>query len=106
MVAASAHRRRPMRRSLRWVSLALLVAAVPANASTFLHVSRGELTARAEAVVVGTVLEVESFWSDDGRVILTEAKVLVEDRKSTRLNSSHGYISYAVFCLKKKKKKK
>src|SRR2546422_4803397 len=28
-----------------------------------------------------------------------------EDRKSTRLNSSHGYISYAVFCLKKKKKK-
>src|SRR5687768_18295029 len=29
-----------------------------------------------------------------------------EDRKSTRLNSSHGYISYAVFCLKKKKTKK
>src|SRR2546422_6675742 len=28
----------------------------------------------------------------------------VADRKSTRLNSSHGYISYAVFCLKKKKK--
>src|SRR2546422_2865600 len=26
----------------------------------------------------------------------------VRDRKSTRLNSSHGYISYAVFCLKKK----
>src|SRR2546422_1302653 len=29
---------------------------------------------------------------------------LARDRKSTRLNSSHGYISYAVFCLKKKKK--
>src|SRR2546422_8342045 len=28
------------------------------------------------------------------------------DRKSTRLNSSHGYISYAVFCLKKKKRTK
>src|SRR2546429_3735718 len=28
---------------------------------------------------------------------------LCRDRKSTRLNSSHGYISYAVFCLKKKK---
>src|SRR5216684_4801603 len=28
----------------------------------------------------------------------------LQDRKSTRLNSSHGYISYAVFCLKKKKK--
>src|SRR2546422_2369265 len=31
------------------------------------------------------------------------ALVDVRDRKSTRLNSSHGYISYAVFCLKKKK---
>src|SRR2546422_5488516 len=29
---------------------------------------------------------------------------IAADRKSTRLNSSHGYISYAVFCLKKKKK--
>src|SRR2546422_5884194 len=33
-------------------------------------------------------------------------RVSSRDRKSTRLNSSHGYISYAVFCLKKKKKKK
>src|SRR3989449_7598144 len=33
-----------------------------------------------------------------------EAHRLAQDRKSTRLNSSHGYISYAVFCLKKKKK--
>src|SRR2546422_1660430 len=32
------------------------------------------------------------------------AGVVSTDRKSTRLNSSHGYISYAVFCLKKKKK--
>src|SRR3989449_4449429 len=39
--------------------------------------------------------------SDYGRVL-----VGMQDRKSTRLNSSHGYISYAVFCLKKKKKKK
>src|SRR5205809_3458545 len=33
------------------------------------------------------------------------ARLIRTDRKSTRLNSSHGYISYAVFCLKKKKKK-
>src|SRR2546422_8453355 len=32
--------------------------------------------------------------------------VALGDRKSTRLNSSHGYISYAVFCLKKKKRAK
>src|SRR2546429_2383538 len=37
-------------------------------------------------------------------VIVGGAGVDGEDRKSTRLNSSHGYISYAVFCLKKKKK--
>src|SRR2546427_3380980 len=34
------------------------------------------------------------------------AVVRVRDRKSTRLNSSHSQISYAVFCLKKKKTKK
>src|SRR5690606_40085503 len=35
-----------------------------------------------------------------------EPLVMAQDRKSTRLNSSHVKISYAVFCLKKKKKKK
>src|SRR3989449_5718241 len=40
-----------------------------------------------------------------GRFAAKEAamKALGTDRKSTRLNSSHGYISYAVFCLKKKR---
>src|SRR2546422_7282837 len=38
------------------------------------------------------------------RVLLDRGQqVGLVDRKSTRLNSSHGYISYAVFCLKKKK---
>src|SRR2546422_1109724 len=36
----------------------------------------------------------QNIWFDAG---------VEPDRKSTRLNSSHGYISYAVFCLKKKK---
>src|SRR2546429_6411956 len=39
-------------------------------------------------------------WVDSVR-----SRFCVRDRKSTRLNSSHGYISYAVFCLKKKKKR-
>src|SRR3989449_2530808 len=39
------------------------------------------------------------------RAFLAELGAVAGDRKSTRLNSSHGYISYAVFCLKKKKKK-
>src|SRR2546422_6660424 len=44
------------------------------------------------------VLEVRGFAHRD------RGHVAAQDRKSTRLNSSHGYISYAVFCLKKKKK--
>src|SRR2546427_7136253 len=39
-----------------------------------------------------------------GRIAGVAALALGEDRKSTRLNSSHSQISYAVFCLKKKKK--
>src|SRR2546429_7410954 len=38
----------------------------------------------------------------EGDVDRRGTEVLRRDRKSTRLNSSHGYISYAVFCLKKK----
>src|SRR5690349_22748391 len=37
-------------------------------------------------------------------VLNLDDRLVVEDRKSTRLNSSHVEISYAVFCLKKKKK--
>src|SRR3712207_7929901 len=56
----------------------------------------------------------EVFEQEDRVVLLAlnpvpgeveERDVLVVDRKSTRLNSSHANISYAVFCLKKKKKK-
>src|SRR5206468_7864599 len=41
-----------------------------------------------------------------GRRLRQQHPLPLEDRKSTRLNSSHDQISYAVFCLKKKKKKK
>src|SRR2546430_3866777 len=42
---------------------------------------------------------------ESSRVVMPGGSVLRGDRKSTRLNSSHSQISYAVFCLKKKKKK-
>src|SRR2546422_6973164 len=38
--------------------------------------------------------------------VVAQVLQIGRDRKSTRLNSSHGYISYAVFCLKKKKQEK
>src|SRR2546427_10734037 len=43
---------------------------------------------------------------DGGRSPQGAHREALRDRKSTRLNSSHSQISYAVFCLKKKKKKK
>src|SRR2546422_3377411 len=46
-----------------------------------------------------------NFAGDDGWRGPSLTHSHAKDRKSTRLNSSHGYISYAVFCLKKKKKK-
>src|SRR5712675_3168630 len=45
----------------------------------------------------------QRFVSSDS--VYPRQSLPARDRKSTRLNSSHGYISYAVFCLKKKKKK-
>src|SRR3989449_9597853 len=44
------------------------------------------------------------FYVDQTLGLLFLSLLKPPDRKSTRLNSSHGYISYAVFCLKKKKK--
>src|SRR5689334_24428244 len=46
------------------------------------------------------VMTIEDLWQPDREA---EAKAVFGDRKSTRLNSSHSSISYAVFCLKKKK---
>src|SRR5687768_18540332 len=54
------------------------------------------------------VIIVDDGCTDETPKLLAEAMKTKPwlDRKSTRLNSSHGYISYAVFCLKKKKKQK
>src|SRR2546427_2567883 len=47
----------------------------------------------------------EEYFPDEiGSVWRYRGRTRTEDRKSTRLNSSHSQISYAVFCLKKKKK--
>src|SRR5688572_17584955 len=61
-----------------------------------------------------TISEADDLFASTRRTLnnldeLTEDagyQAALEDRKSTRLNSSHSQISYAVFCLKKKKKKK
>src|SRR3712207_7608188 len=43
------------------------------------------------------------YYPEDYRLRACKVDVALQDRKSTRLNSSHANISYAVFCLKKKK---
>src|SRR3712207_8650309 len=53
-------------------------------------------------VGAGTFLPVKAEDTDEHRMHSEWGRI--EDRKSTRLNSSHANISYAVFCLKKKKK--
>src|SRR5687768_6216838 len=58
----------------------------------------GETRERRSAHDPGRVFcDLAVMLADGGRCVSD----LVADRKSTRLNSSHGYISYAVFCLKK-----
>src|SRR5206468_11738870 len=49
--------------------------------------------------------KLERWMRDTQQWAVTDATLEDKDRKSTRLNSSHDQISYAVFCLKKKKKK-
>src|SRR3712207_7623981 len=56
------------------------------------------------ALVAGAGATDNASFQIDGSTLETNA-VFDLDRKSTRLNSSHANISYAVFCLKKKKKK-
>src|SRR3712207_7282481 len=69
----------------------------------------GAVRVRAEALLSAVVPVGEAPAADVG-VLLVDPDVGVvaahaeRDRKSTRLNSSHANISYAVFCLKKKKK--
>src|SRR5688572_33491270 len=60
---------------------------------------RSQLAARAATCGVSASSGRLASWPDG-------TPTLLQDRKSTRLNSSHSQISYAVFCLKKKKKKK
>src|SRR2546422_8407453 len=64
--------------------------------------SSGQPLVGARVTVVGTSLVTAS--RAEGRYVIPNVTPGQVDRKSTRLNSSHGYISYAVFCLKKKKK--
>lgn len=68
-----------IRRTTLLIGLIAGLCALPAVASTFVAMDTPELVAASDAVVQGQILEVYSFWNDDGTAILTEARVLVEE---------------------------
>src|SRR3712207_4563692 len=62
---------------------------------------RGARQSRALSILHG--LESSLDFEEGGEIAASLGAIYAEDRKSTRLNSSHANISYAVFCLNKKK---
>src|SRR3989449_3353398 len=77
----------------------LHIVAFAANAGQTAAFAAGFRAARGRVAVT-----LDADLQNDPADIPALLSELERDRKSTRLNSSHGYISYAVFCLKKKKK--
>src|SRR3712207_7934489 len=68
------------------------------------RMSKSQLQQRSQENMAA-IAKVEEFRADElGDVVRKLYGDVVRDRKSTRLNSSHANISYAVFCLKKKNK--
>src|SRR2546426_3129686 len=102
-----------MRRRLSLGLLCLTLAACTQKADVIIThgmvwtgLSTGAPQRGSVAIADGKILAIGDD-SDVGRYAGSKTqRIQAEDRKSTRLNSSHLVISYAVFCLKKKKKKK
>src|SRR3712207_8406981 len=67
-----------------------------------LDIPDGRFDAVVAHTLVSHVQEALTVLKEAGRVVKPSGLIAVLDRKSTRLNSSHANISYAVFCLKKK----
>src|SRR5206468_8028123 len=88
---------------------ALPICELHATSSEVVINNRQRCGTEADGCVAGGIGETEAdgFIELSGGVVGDlHIKGRVRDRKSTRLNSSHDQISYAVFCLKKKKKTK
>src|SRR5256885_12427674 len=96
-----------MRRAMAWLWLFALAASGAAMAEdrpnvTFAGVAySGDASSQQQRFPYSK--QYESHLKAAGHSAYARALAFVQDRKSTRLNSSHLVISYAVFCLKKKK---
>src|SRR2546427_8923942 len=85
------------------LSIAAALLQLPVTPPRF-PVARLEISPAAAAVEVGQQVRLTARALDAAGQPVPHAQIEWLDRKSTRLNSSHSQISYAVFCLKKKKK--
>src|SRR2546422_8610885 len=90
-----------------WSSSAFLQELAPFGSTIDFHShSRIGVSLRRTLPLISRLSVVLSLWLFRYSARRpSSSTTLTLDRKSTRLNSSHGYISYAVFCLKKKKKR-
>src|SRR2546422_3493111 len=105
-----------MRRYRRGLQVGLLMVIAAFIASLFVFGQRGfgdgagrdaVATVNGESIPLARYQQrYQAFMEAYARIYRDRfsPELAERDRKSTRLNSSHGYISYAVFCLKKKKK--
>src|SRR2546422_8522576 len=84
------------------------ICIMPRDQKVFLRAVGLYVCANVHSNRTNTLLTVNDSLTEKarfifGRCLQAAYPARCGDRKSTRLNSSHGYISYAVFCLKKKK---
>src|SRR5438876_3453324 len=82
---------------------ALTLALAAKDAYHFLGSPEGELALAQAALYLAVAPKSNAVYTAFGEAQQDVRERPAEDRKSTRLNSSHPSISYAVFCLKKKK---
>src|SRR2546422_7152348 len=100
--------RRPPRSTLFPYTTLFRSACARSRTDADVHVLRGA-HGTAHVAAAGQAAQAHARREDRARAAAgtgpaRAVRRAAADRKSTRLNSSHGYISYAVFCLKKKKK--
>src|SRR5947209_13805251 len=86
------------------LACALIFAAALAGCSSDMNKNAGE-NAASPAASPGASPAAQTLTEVERPQKVKEMQAARGDRKSTRLNSSHANISYAVFCLKKKKEK-
>src|SRR2546427_3447520 len=95
--------RQSILRGINILANAVKITLGPRGRNAVIEKKFGAPVITKDGVTVAKEIDLQDPLENMGAQMVRE--VASKDRKSTRLNSSHSQISYAVFCLKKKKKK-